>query len=76
MGKTYRHKRRLEDSTDVFDRRAKIVGKALVGSTVNPMDKGGQEYKELWKDSDPKTRNENGRTRTGLYRLFMPARIS
>ena len=51
----------------------KIVGKALVGSTVNPMDKGGQEYKELWKDSDPKTRNENGRTRTGLYRLFMPA---
>ena len=51
----------------------KIVGKALVGSTVNPMDKGGQEYKELWKDSDPRTRNENGRTRTGLYRLFMPA---
>jgi hypothetical protein len=51
----------------------KIVGKALVGSTVNPMDKGGQEYKELWKDSDPKMRNENGRTRTGLYRLFMPA---
>ena len=23
MGKTYRHKRRLEDSTDVFDRRSK-----------------------------------------------------
>tara|TARA_Y100000114_G_scaffold157154_1_gene187508 strand:- start:6170 stop:8269 length:2100 start_codon:yes stop_codon:yes gene_type:complete len=54
----------------------KIVGKALVGSTVNPMDKGGQEYKDLWKDSDPKMRNENGRTKTGLYRLFMPAYVS
>ena len=54
----------------------KIVGKALVGSTVNPMDKGGQEYKDLWKDSDPRMRNENGRTRSGLYRLFMPSYVS
>ena len=51
----------------------KIVGKALVGSTVNPMDKGGKEYKELWRDSDPKERNANGRTRSGLYRLFIPS---
>jgi hypothetical protein len=51
----------------------KIVGKALVGSTVNPMDKGGREYKELWKDSDPNERNANGRTRTGLYRIFIPS---
>ena len=51
----------------------KIVGKAMVGSTVNPMDKGGKEYKELWRDSDPNERNANGRTRTGLYRLFMPS---
>ncbi len=51
----------------------KIVGKALVGSTVNPMSKGGNEYKVLWKDSDPLSRNANGRTRTGLYRLFIPA---
>ena len=50
-----------------------VVGKALVGSTVNPMDKGGQEYKELWRDSDPLRRNANGRTKTGLYRIFMPA---
>ena len=52
---------------------SRIVGKALVGSTVNPMDKGGKEYKELWRDSDPNERNANGRTRTGLYRLFIPA---
>jgi len=54
----------------------KIVGKALVGSTVNPMDKGGKEYKDLWKDSNPLERNANGRTRTGLYRLFIPAQES
>jgi hypothetical protein len=51
----------------------KVVGKAMVGSTVNPMDKGGSEYKVLWRDSDPLERNANGRTKTGLYRLFIPA---
>ena len=54
----------------------KIVGKALVGSTVNPMDKGGKEYKDLWADSNPMERNANGRTRSGLYRLFIPAHES
>ena len=54
----------------------KIVGKALVGSTVNPMDKGGREYKELWRDSNPSERNANGRTISGLYRLFIPAHQS
>ena len=51
----------------------KVIGKALVGSTVNPMDKGGEEYKNLWEDSDPTERNANGRTRSGLYRIFIPA---
>ena len=51
----------------------KIVGKAMVGSTVNPMSKGGIEYKDLWMDSNPDDRNKNGRTRSGLYRLFIPA---
>ena len=51
----------------------KVVGKALVGSTVNPMDKGGEEYRGLWNDSDPNERNNNGRTRSGLYRIFIPA---
>lgn len=51
----------------------KVVGKALVGSTVNPMDKGGEEYRHLWEDSNPQERNENGRTKTGLYRIFIPA---
>ena len=51
----------------------KVVGKAIVGSTVNPMNKGGNEYKGLWYDSDPNERNSNGRTRSGLYRIFIPA---
>ena len=51
----------------------KIVGKAMVGSTVNPMDKGGEQYKKLYNDSDPLSRNANGRTISGLYRLFIPA---
>ena len=51
----------------------KVVGKALVGSTVNPMDKGGREYRSLWADSNPQERNANGRTKSGLYRIFIPA---
>jgi hypothetical protein len=51
----------------------KIVGKAMVGSTVNPLDKGGANYKKLYYDSDPTKRNENGRTKSGLYKLFIPA---
>jgi hypothetical protein len=51
----------------------KVVGKAMVGSTVNPMDKGGNEYKSLWEDSNPNERNANGRTKSGLYRIFIPA---
>ena len=51
----------------------KIIGKALVGSTVNPMDKGGTQFKQLWEDSNPAKRNANGRTVSGLYRIFIPA---
>lgn len=62
---------RIERTCLIVGKR--IVGKALVGSTVNPMGKGGQEYKNLWEDSDPDERNANGRTRSGLYRIFIPA---
>lgn len=62
---------RIERTCLIVGKR--IVGKALVGSTVNPMDKGGDEYRGLWADSDPNERNNNGRTRSGLYRIFIPA---
>ena len=62
---------RIERTCLIVGRR--IVGKALVGSTVNPMNKGGEEYKTLWEDSNPNERNANGRTKSGLYRIFIPA---
>ena len=62
---------RIERTCLIVGKR--IVGKAIVGSTVNPMDKGGSEYRGLWADSDPNERNNNGRTRSGLYRIFIPA---
>ncbi len=62
---------RIERTCLIVGKR--IVGKAMVGSTVNPMNKGGEEYKNLWEDSDPGERNANGRTRSGLYRIFIPA---
>jgi len=51
----------------------KIVGKAIVGSTVNPLDKGGRQFRDLYDSSNPNERNENGRTRSGLYSMFIPA---
>lgn len=51
----------------------KIIGKAMVGSTVNPLDKGGNNFKKLVYNSDPTDRNANGRTKTGLYKIFIPA---
>ena len=51
----------------------KVVGKAMVGSTVNPLDKGGLEFKTIDMDSNPRERNANGRTISGLYSLFIPA---
>jgi len=62
---------RIERTCLIVGKR--IIGKAMVGSTVNPMDKGGQQYKGLWDDSNPVERNKNGRTVSGLYRIFIPA---
>lgn len=50
-----------------------IVGKAFVCSTVNAMKKGGAEFKKVWNDSDATERNQNGQTKSGLYRLFIDA---
>jgi len=45
----------------------------MVGSTVNPLDKGGSNFKKMVYSSDPTERNDNGRTKTGLYKIFIPA---
>lgn len=50
----------------------RIVGKCMMGSTVNAHKKGGAEYKKLIEGSNVKVRNKNGQTQTGLYSLFIP----
>ena len=51
---------------------ARIVGKCMMGSTSNSLDKGGDNFKKLYNDSDVTSRNRNGQTKSGLYSLFMP----
>ncbi len=43
-----------------------------MGSTSNALDKGGENFKRLYYDSDVKKRNRNGQTSSGLYSLFIP----
>ena len=51
---------------------SKIIGKCLMGSTSNALDKGGDNFKKLYYDSDPRKRNSNGQTKSGMYNLFIP----
>ena len=50
---------------------SRIIGKCMMGSTSNALDKGGENYKKLYYDSDVKKRNANGQTKSGLYSLFI-----
>ena len=51
---------------------SKIIGKCMMGSTSNALAKGGQNYKDMYYDSDPRKRSANGQTKSGLYALFIP----
>jgi hypothetical protein len=51
---------------------SRIIGKCMMGSTSNALDKGGGNFKKLYNDSDVTQRNANGQTRSGLYSLFIP----
>jgi len=51
---------------------SRIIGKCMMGSTSNSLDKGGANFKKLYNDSDVTRRNANGQTRSGLYSLFIP----
>jgi len=51
---------------------SRIIGKCMMGSTSNALDKGGKNFKKLYDSSDVTRRNKNGQTRTGLYKLFIP----
>jgi hypothetical protein len=51
---------------------SRIVGKCMMGSTSNALDKGGDNFKKLYNASDVTKRNRNGQTKSGLYSLFIP----
>ena len=51
---------------------SKVIGKCMMGSTSNALDKGGSNFKKLYIDSDCGKRNSNGQTKSGLYSLFIP----
>ena len=50
----------------------RIVGKCMMGSTSNALDKGGENFKKLYESSDVNKRNRNGQTSSGLYSMFVP----
>jgi hypothetical protein len=50
----------------------RIVGKCMMGSTSNALDKGGENFKKLYYDSDVTKRDKNGQTKSGIYSLFIP----
>jgi hypothetical protein len=51
---------------------SRITGKCMMGSTSNALDKGGENFKKLFLDSNVEKRNSNGQTKSGLYSLFIP----
>ena len=51
---------------------SRIIGKCMMGSTSNSLEKGGGNFKKLYTDSDVGKRNKNGQTKSGLYSLFIP----
>ena len=61
----------------LLDEEGNIIGKALYSTTVEKLDSdkdGVQEAaKQLWDASDQNSREENGRTPSGLYRFFQTA---
>jgi hypothetical protein len=51
---------------------SRIVGKCMMGSTSNALEKGGGNFKKLYYASNVEKRNRNGQTSSGLYSLFIP----
>jgi len=51
---------------------SKVIGKCMMGSTSNALDKGGNNFKDLYEKSNVLKRSANGQTQTGMYSLFIP----
>lgn len=55
-----------------LDDEGRIIGKALLTTTVEDMEQGGAAFKKIWENSDH-TNKKGKRTASGLYRYFCPA---
>lgn len=55
-----------------LDDEGRIIGKALLTTTVEDMDQGGAPFKKIWDNSDH-TKKTGKRTPSGLYRYFCAA---
>jgi len=56
-----------------LDQDGEWCGKALLTSTIEEMESGGSAGKKIWDSSNPAEKDANGRTKSGLYRFFLPA---
>jgi hypothetical protein len=56
-----------------LDQDGQWVGKALFTTTIEEMENGGENGQKVWDASNQNERNENGRTKSGMYRFFLPA---
>lgn len=65
--------KRLGVNRNCVYRDSKMVGKIWASTTVEDMDKGGEQVKKIWYDSDIDKRSAIGRTKSGLYRYFTSA---
>ena len=59
--------------TKCVKKGAKITGKLHLPTTVNPPEDGGDNYKQIWRDSDQSKADYLGKTVSGLYRIFISA---
>lgn len=55
---------------------ADVVGKCIGGSTAPKPQNGGIAYHEFFEDGNIENRNSLGRTKSGLYSIFIPADLS
>lgn len=55
-----------------LDDEGRIIGKALLTTTVEDMEQGGAAFKKIWDNSDH-TKKTGRRTPSGLYRYFCAA---
>ena len=51
---------------------SRIIGKCMMGSTCNALDKGGDNFKKLYYDSDVTKRNRQWTDSLGTLFLFIP----